>query len=66
MIKLDASPSHTVVITCDECPFWSAIRFGKEAGHECAVSHEKQFHPGQMQARDAFKKWRKRHGVTRR
>lgn len=62
MIKLDPSPSKTVVIVCTSCPYWSAIRFGMGDAHECAVNHEKQHHPGTMQARDAAKKWRKRQG----
>lgn len=65
-IKLDPSPSKTVVIVCDECPHWSAIRFGVEAAYECAVGHEKLHHPGSVHARDAFKKWRKRRRTTRR
>ncbi len=65
-IKLDPSPSHTVVIVCDECPHWSAIRFGLAAGHDCAAAHEKLHHPASKQARNARHKWRQRHTETRR
>ena len=66
MIKLDPSPSKTVVIVCDQCPWWSAIRFGMEQAHECAVSHEKRHHPGTEQARVAARRWRSRAMLTRR
>lgn len=60
MIKLDPSPSKTVVIVCTVCAYWSAIRFGMSDAHDCAVGHEKQCHPDSMQAREAARKWRKR------
>ncbi len=66
MIRLDPSPSKTVVITCDECAFWSAIRFGMEAAHDCACDHERRVHPNRFQARNAAQRWRLRNGVTRR
>lgn len=66
MIKLDPSPSHTVVIVCDECPHWSAIRFGLDAGHECAVNHEKTYHHESRQARNAARQWRLRQRTARR
>lgn len=66
MIRLDPSPSNTVVIVCDKCPHWSAIRFGMASAHECAVNHEKTFHHRSEQARDAARKWRQRNTATRR
>lgn len=66
MIKLDPSPSGTVVITCTVCTFWSAIRFGREQAHECAANHEATFHPGEQRARQTARGWRSRHAVTRR
>ncbi|MGG7509430.1 hypothetical protein [Plantibacter sp. YIM 135249] len=60
-IKLDPSPSQTVVILCTECDFWSAVRFGYEEAHRCAADHERQQHPGVTQARDAAAKYRSRH-----
>lgn len=59
MIKLDASPSRTVVIVCDECPHWSALRFGMDEAHTCAVNHEKDHHTDSKQAREAARKWRR-------
>lgn len=66
MIRLDPSPSKTVVIVCDECPHWSAIRFGMNEAHEAAIHHEKMYHPGILKARQRAWIWRKRNGVTRR
>lgn len=66
MIKLDASTSNTVVIVCDACPFWSAIRYGMEQAHECAEHHESVSHPGEQRARQTARKWRQSHGLTRR
>lgn len=65
-ISLDRSTSNTVVITCSGCPFWSAIRYGMTAAHECAVNHEKTYHPGIKQARKAAWAWHDRHPATRR
>lgn len=66
MIHLDRSPSKTVVITCDECAFWSAIRFGLEEAYECAEQHEALMHPGEQRARQTAREWRRRNLVTRR
>lgn len=63
-IKLDPSPSHTVVIVCDQCPWWAAIRFGMDAAHGCAIDHEKSQHPGEKQARKAAWNWRNTHADT--
>ena len=46
------SPIHidrggrSVVITCDECTYWSAVRTNITEARECAANHEKTMHPG--------------------
>lgn len=57
MIHLDKSPSKTVVITCDECPHWAAIRFGMHEAHAAACHHETTLHPGEQTARQTARKW---------
>ncbi|WP_449279631.1 hypothetical protein [Leucobacter sp. GX0328] len=62
MIDFDSNGRRSsVVITCTECPFWSAIRLDRDEAHECAVNHEKVYHPESRQARDAARKYRQRH-----
>lgn len=53
MRKLDFT-HHSVVVTCDECPWWSAFAFDREEGWTTARRHELQFHEGDLQAAKAL------------
>ncbi|MFJ2370873.1 hypothetical protein [Microbacterium sp. NPDC087665] len=63
-IKIDPSPSETAVIQCDDCPHWSAVRFGCCEAHRCAVDHEKTFHADSETARWAARKHAQRHAAA--
>ena len=65
-IKLDPSESKTVVIQCTECPHWSAIRYGLDEAHKCAVNHELTAHPKSRKARKAAWYWQNKQAATRR
>lgn len=54
-IRLDCT-RVTIVIVCDECDFWRAMRFTKLDAWECAAAHEKRVHPGAVQAQNALSK----------
>jgi len=43
-IKLDRG-GRSVVITCDECPHWAAVRTNLVEARECAANHEHMMHP---------------------
>lgn len=58
-IRLDCT-RVTVVILCDECEFWRAMRFTKLEAWEAAAAHEKRTHPGAVQAQNALSKFRSR------
>ncbi len=62
-IKIDPSPSQTAVVQCDDCPHWSAIRFGMREAHNCAADHERTFHHESKNARHAARDWKRRHAV---
>lgn len=62
-LKHDRSGSQTDVITCTDCPHWSAIRFGIEEGLRCASDHERMQHPNTFAARENEAAWRKRHAA---
>ncbi|PPH46996.1 hypothetical protein C5D09_06350 [Rathayibacter sp. AY1C9] len=49
MIKLDFT-THSVVVACDKCPWWSAFAFDREEGWRTARRHELAFHEGDQQA----------------
>lgn len=53
MIKLDFT-NHSVVVTCDKCPWWSAFAFDREEGWTTARRHELAFHEGDLQAAQAL------------
>lgn len=59
-IKLDDDRTISVVITCTDCPWWSALRLSRSEAHTCAVDHERVHHPGQDQAWEAARRWRRR------
>ncbi|MCC2032191.1 hypothetical protein [Microbacterium allomyrinae] len=48
-IRLDAT-KISVVVTCTDCPHWSAFRFTKRDAWQAARAHEKRAHPGATQA----------------
>ena len=58
-IRLDFT-KETVVIVCDKCPYWRALRFDRGTAWQAAADHEQIAHPGQLQARLAFGMYRKR------
>lgn len=51
-IRFDRSV-RTVVILCDECTHWRALRLSMTDARECAAEHERQFHPEHTQHQDA-------------
>jgi hypothetical protein len=63
MIKHDRSTSETVVLTCTDCPHWSAIRFGDAEAYTCASNHERENHPEVLKARRAEATWKRRHAA---
>lgn len=44
-IRFDVS-DRSVVIVCDDCPWWQALRLTLREARECAADHERQQHPG--------------------
>lgn len=52
-IKLDFT-KESVVIICDKCPSWRAIRAGRTAAWAAAAEHEKASHDGEKQATLAY------------
>lgn len=58
-IRLDFT-QETVVIFCDKCPHWRALRFDRATAWAAAAVHEQAAHPGQLQARLAFGMTRQR------
>lgn len=57
MIKFDQS-STSVVITCDDCPWWHGFQFDLEQAERSGMRHETEVHPDvhtlrdRLQARD--------------
>jgi hypothetical protein len=60
MIQLDATPI-SVVVTCDECPYWHAFAWTRAEGWAAAARHEQIVHPGRVDAQRAASKYRGRH-----
>lgn len=58
-IRLDFS-QHSVVIVCDKCPEWRAVRSDKLTAWAAAAAHEKDAHEGQRQASLAYGMARRR------
>lgn len=52
-IRLDFT-NESVVVVCDSCPHWRALRRGRVAAWEAARDHEKEAHEGQRQASLAY------------
>lgn len=52
-IKLDFT-KESVVIVCDKCPSWRALRTGRTAAWAAAAEHEKAAHDGEQQATLAY------------
>jgi hypothetical protein len=44
MIRLDCS-TLSVVVTCDECPHWSAFQFTRREAEVSGMNHEEYVHP---------------------
>lgn len=51
MIKLDRSPS-SVVVVCDDCPWWFAFAFTYDDAERRACTHEENVHPDSTNMRD--------------
>ncbi len=51
-LKLDRSCSG-IVVTCDQCDYWSAFQFEEERAWASAVDHAERVHPGDFQAHKA-------------
>jgi hypothetical protein len=52
-IRLDFT-QETVVVVCDKCPSWRALRVGRTAAWGAASQHEKDAHEGERQASLAY------------
>lgn len=52
-IRLDFT-SISVVVVCDACPEWRALRGSRIAAWAAARDHEKEAHEGQRQASLAY------------
>ena len=55
MMSLDFT-QHSVVVKCDDCPFWYAFAFTRIEGWRSAANHEANVHPELNQARQALDK----------
>ena len=53
-IKLDFT-QQSVVVKCNECPWWSGFGFDKAEAWSVGARHEGQFHSAATQARDALR-----------
>ncbi|GAT87970.1 hypothetical protein CVCC1112_2629 [Paenarthrobacter nicotinovorans] len=49
-IRLDFT-QESVVVVCDKCPEFRALRFDRVSAWTAAADHESAQHPGQKQAR---------------
>lgn len=52
-IKLDFT-QESVVIVCDKCPTFRALRVGRVAAWAAAADHERTSHEGEQQATLAY------------
>lgn len=52
-IRLDFT-SESVVVICDKCPEWRALRQGRVSAWNAAAAHERDSHEGQRQASIAY------------
>jgi hypothetical protein len=52
-VRLDFT-QETVVVVCDKCPSWRALRVGRTAAWAAASQHEKAAHEGEQQATLAY------------
>lgn len=52
-IKLDFT-QETVVVICDKCPSFRALRLGRTAAWAAAAEHERAAHEGEKQATLAY------------
>lgn len=58
-IRIDFT-QHTVVVICDDCPHWRALRDGRASAWAAAAEHEREAHDGQQQASLAYGMARRR------
>lgn len=58
-IRIDFS-SESVVVLCDSCPNWRALRDGRVSAWAAAAEHEREAHDGQQQASLAYGMARRR------
>jgi len=54
MIKLDSS-SSSVLVVCDDCPWWFSFAFEYDDAEKRAVRHEENVHPDSTHMRDRAK-----------
>lgn len=67
-----SSPIHfdrshpSVVIMCDLCPHWRALRLSLDSARECAANHERDLHPDLDQHQHARRQrdYARRHADT--
>lgn len=52
-IRLDFT-NESVVVVCDKCPEWRALRGSRVTAWAAASDHEKEAHEGQRQASLAY------------
>lgn len=58
-IRIDFS-SESVVVVCDKCPQWRALRGDRVTAWAAAAEHEREAHDGQQQASLAYGMARRR------
>lgn len=58
-IRIDFS-SESVVVVCDKCPHWRALRDSRVTAWAAAAEHERDAHDGQQQASLAYGMARRR------
>jgi hypothetical protein len=60
--KVDHS-DYATVVWCTDCSSWSELASGFLTGHDQAVDHERDVHPGVRKAYMARAKYRANHGL---
>lgn len=55
----------TVLIKCNDCPWWHALRFTREEAWRAGRDHETNVHPGSKQATAVLAHYEIRHAGDR-
>lgn len=62
-LRLDYT-QYSVVVLCNDCPWWTAFAFDRTEGWTIAARHEQRTHPDQTQARVALAKHHERNALA--